>query len=339
MTVYPEEHAIPAIHALHLADVAARFGVGREVLLAGAGLDARTLAEPNARLAVPELVALIERARALTGEPGIGFYVGLQMRIASHGYLGLAAMTASTVREALAIATRFAPTRTSALSLRLDVEGDEARLVFVEHADLGPARDAFVFGLLTGIWKIGDAITGLSLAEHGPRSGAAGADVTFAEPAYFARFAALAPRIRFEQPQTCLRFSSALLDRPLVTGDPAASRLTLEQCERELDALAPRVASRVRGLLPSPSGFRSLEEVAVSMHVSARTLKRRLAEEGTTFTALLDSARRARAEELLRSPRRTLDAIASELGYADVASFTRAFRRWTGEPPGAWRKR
>jgi AraC-like DNA-binding protein len=338
MTSSSEEHAIPAIHALHLADVAARFGVAREALLSGSGLAPKTLAEPDARLAVPELIALVERARALTGEPGIGFYVGLQMRIASHGYLGLAAMTASTVREALAIAIRFAPTRTSALSLRLDVDGDEARLVFVEHADLGAARDAFVFALLVGIWKIGDAITGLALAEHGPR-GKAEADVTFAEPSYFARFAALAPRVRFEQPETCLRFSSAMLDRPLVTGDPAASRLTLEQCERELEALAPRVASRVRTLLPSGSGFRSLEEVAAVMHVSARTLKRRLAEEGTSFTLLLEQGRRARAEELLRSPRRTLDAIAAELGYADVASFTRAFRRWTGVPPGAWRKR
>lgn len=336
MTPSAEEHAIPAIHALHLADVAARFGVAEEVLLAG--LDAGALAEPNARLALPEVIALVERARALTGEPGIGFHVGLQMRIASHGYLGLAAMTASTVRDALAIAIRFAPTRTSALSLRLDVDGDEARLVFVEHAELGSARDAFVFALLTGIWKIGNAITGLELADHVP-DGEANADVTFAEPAYFARFAALAPRVRFEQEATCLRFTRALLDRPLITGDPAASRLTLEQCERELAALAPRVASRVRALLPAPEGgFRSLDDVARAMHVSARTLKRRLAAEQTSFTALLEQARRARAEELLRAPRRTLDEIAAELGYADAAGFSRAFRRWTGSAPGAWRR-
>lgn len=339
MGISSEEHAIPAIHGLHLAEVAARFGVPPEVLLSGSGIEPSELTEPNARIGTEVLVSLIERARALTGEPGIGFHVGLQMRIASHGYVGLAAMTASTVREALAIAVRFAPTRTNALSLRLDVEEDEARLVIVEHASFGPARDAVLFALLIGLWKIGNAITGLSLEEHVPE-GAAGADVPFAEPAYFARFADIAPRIRFGQPTSCLRFDRTLLDRPLVTGDPAASRLTLEQCERELEALAPSVASRVRALLPLPQGgFRSLEALAKAMYVSTRTLKRRLAAEGTSYTALVESARRARAEELLRAPGRTLDEIAAELGYGDAAAFSRAFRRWTGSAPGAWRKR
>lgn len=333
------DHSIPGIHALHLAEVCSRFGVAPRVLLAPSGLTEEALSLPDARIRIPELVVLVERARALTREPGLGFHVGLHMRIASHGYLGLAAMTAPTVRDALAVAIRFAPTRTSALSLRLDEEDDEARLVIVEHADLGPARDAFVFALLTGIWKIGNALTGLELAAHGPSSGPASADVTFTEPPYFARFASIGPRVRFEETSTCLRFARSLLERPLVTGDPAASRLTLQQCERELDALAPRIASRVRALVFAQGGFRSLEEVARTMHVSSRTLKRRLAEEGTSFRAVLDEARRAKAEELLRAPSRTLEAIASELGYADVASFSRAFRRWTGLAPGAWRKR
>ncbi len=337
MTVSPTESWIPGIHARHLAEVVARFGVRPEALLAPSGLDADALAEPGARVSIAELVPLIERARALTAEPGLGFSVGLQMRIASHGYLGLAAMTAATVGDAIAIAVRFAPTRTNAISLRLELDEDEARLCFDEHVDLGPARDAFVFGLLTGIWKIGNAITGLELAEHGPAGSPASADVTFAEPPYFARFAALAPKVRFGRPTTCLRFARALLDRPLVTGDPAALRLTLEQCERELEALAPRVALRVRALLPGPGGLRSLEDVARAMHVSARTLKRRLAAEGTSFRALVDHARRMRAEQLLRSSR-GLDEIAFELGYADAASFSRAFRRWTGKAPGAWRK-
>lgn len=338
MTASSADYTIPAIHVLHLAEVASRFGVPPETLLSARN-DPRTLTEPGERIPLADVIELVERARALTGEPGLGFHVGLRMRIASHGYLGLAAMTASTLREALGIAIRFAPTRTTALSLRLDIEDEEARLVIVPHADLGPAHDTIVFALLTGIWKAGNALTGMDLAEHGPSS-AAGADVTFPEPTYFARFAGVAPRVRFERETTCLRFASALLDQPLVTGDPATSRLTLEQCERELETLAPRMALRVRGLLPAPDGgFRSLNAVARALHVSPRTLKRRLDEEGTSFTALLESTRRARAEELLRSPRRTLDDVAAQLGYADVAGFSRAFRRWTGMPPGAWRKR
>jgi AraC-like DNA-binding protein len=320
-------HSIPAIHVLYLADVAERFGVKRDELLDGR--DPEALSEPNARLSIPELIELIERARELTGEPGIGFHVGLQMRIASHGYLGLAAMTASNVHEAMRIAIKFAPTRTRAISLSLDHDGDHVRFAIHEHADLGTARDAFLFALLTGIWRIGNALTGIALEDHGT------ADVAFPEPDYFARFAPLAPHVRFDRDVTCLRFRASLLDRPLVTGDPSASRLTLERCERELEALAPRVASRVQAILAG--GFLPLEDIARQLGMSARTLKRRLAEEDTTYRAIVEAARKARAEELLRSAR-SLEAIASELGYADVAAFSRAFRRWTGRAPGAWRR-
>lgn len=332
--------SVPAIHALQLAEIVERWGVEPDALLRSCGLRREALLEPGARLSIPDLIALVERSRALTGEPGLGFHVGLHMRIASHGYLGLAAMTATTVREALDVAIRFAPTRTTAISLRLDTVEDHVALVLVENVDLGSARDAFVFALLTGIWKIGDALTGVALAEHADSNARPRADVAFAEPPYFARFAGVAPEVRFEQREHRLLFPSSLLDLKLVTGDPVASRLTLEQCERELDALGlgPRLAHRVRGLLASRTPPPSLDELASTLHVSPRTLKRHLASEGTTYRALVDEALRARAEELLRRPSLTLDDIADRLGYSDVANFNRAFRRWTGKTPGAFRR-
>lgn len=75
------------------------------------------------------------------------------------------------------------------------------------------------------------------------------------------------------------------------------------------------------------------------MHVSTRTLKRRLAVAGTTFSDLLDDLRRERALLLVDDRALTLDQIAYRLGYSDVANFTRAFRRWTGATPAALRKR
>ncbi|MCA9613694.1 MAG: AraC family transcriptional regulator [Myxococcales bacterium] len=334
------EHSVPAIHGLHLAEIVERWGVEPDALLRSVGLRREAMLEPGARLRLPELIGLVERSRALTGEPGLGFHVGLHMRIASHGYLGLAAMTSTTVREALDVAIRFAPTRTTAISLRLDVDERHAALVLVENTDLGSARDAFVFALLTGIWKIGDALTGIALAEHGDASLRPSADVAFAEPPYFARFASVAPHVRFDQSEHRLVFPRSLLDLRLVTGDPVASRLTLEQCERELEALGlgPRLSHRVRGLLGHASPPPSLEELAKSLHVSPRTLKRHLASEGTTYRALLDEALRTRAEDLLRRPSLTLDDIAERLGYSDVANFNRAFKRWTGRTPGAFRR-
>lgn len=90
------QHSIPAVHALHLVELVRRWDVSPEELLAPLGLRAEALADPGARMPVRMVEALVEQARRLTGEPGLGFFLGLQMRVSSHGYLGFAAMTSAT---------------------------------------------------------------------------------------------------------------------------------------------------------------------------------------------------------------------------------------------------
>ncbi len=323
------------MHALHLAEVAARYGVTSSQLFSVAGLREVDLSEPEERLPVPVVTQLIERARVLTGEPAIGILLGLQMRISAHGYLGFAAMVASTIGEALEIAVRYAPTRTNALALRLVSEGEQAALVIDEVASFGTARDAVLFALMEGIRQIGQALTGRRLA--GGR-----AEVTFPEPAYFAKFAAVtdAPRVRFGCAENRLLFPREVLNVPLKLADPAAFKLAHEQCEQALAAIrdATRLSSKVRSLLMRKGGTaRSLEGVADTLHLSSRTLKRHLASEGTTFKQLLDEARKDVALRLIGSDM-SLDVVAERLGYSDLANFTRAFRRWTGKTPGAVRR-
>jgi AraC-like DNA-binding protein len=336
MSEKPAEHSIPAVHALHLVELVRRWDVRPEDLLEGLALDERSLANPEARLSMPTLEQLVARARLLTAEPGLGFHLGLQMRISSHGYLGFAAMTASTVREALDLAARFAPTRTTALALRWQVDGDVASLAIDERGSFGTARDVVIFALMVGIWQIGKTLTGRSLVGS--------AEVAFSEPSYFSRFVQVLPRVSFDRPVHRLVFDAAVLDLPLMMADPAALRLASEQCERELDALSSitrdrDLVARVRALCArKDGGFRSLEEVADELHGSVRTLKRRLAAEGTAYTSLLEEERRDRALRLLRSADLSIDEVAERVGYSDVTNFTRAFRRWTGTTPAAYRK-
>ena len=334
MTDAQEKHGLPAAHVLQLLDVVARWGITADELFDGLDLDPKRLEEPRKRVSIPVLEQLAERARALTNEPALGVYLGMQMRVSAHGYLGFAAMTSSTVREALEIAMRFAPTRTSAIALRLHVEGDVCALVIDERVPLGRAQDLIILALIVGIEQIGSALTGRQLEGS--------ADVTFSKPASFERFDGIARgRIRFDQPTNQLLFSTAALDLPIVLADPVARRLAQEQCERELDALGHQqnLAARVRALVPrQEGGFHSLEEIAAKVGVSPRTLKRRLAEQGTAFSELLEQQQRERALMLLRSQELSLEDIAERVGYSDVANFTRAFRRWTGLTPGAYRR-
>jgi len=85
-----------------------------------------------------------------------------------------------------------------------------------------------------------------------------------------------------------------------------------------------------------PSGHPTLENVANSMGISSRTLQRRLANSGLTFTQVIDEARFVTARQLLAKHYKLAD-IAIQLGYADAGSFTRAFERWTGMTPQKYR--
>lgn len=328
------DSTFPAVHVLHLCDVLGRWSVPAPALLEPLGLTEEELVEPGARIDLGTLQRATERARELSGEPGIGFHLGMQMRISLHGQLGFAAMTAANVREAIDVAVRFAPTRTRALGLRLHEHGGTAALVVDERVPLGSAQDAVVFSLMVGIWQIGNALTGEELDGS--------ADVAFPEPGYYARYASFGPGlVRFDQPAHQLLFDASILDLPLRAADPAAQRLALAQCERDLDALGHRdeLLERVRNLASADEGFHTLAEVARRMHVSPRTLKRKLAARGTSFSTLVDTMRRERATLLVRAGDLSMDEIARSLGYADAGNFTRAFKRWTGKTPSAFRRR
>lgn len=327
--------SFPAVHLLHLAEIVARWNVTPAELFAGLELTEAALAEPMRRLPTSLVEELISRARRLTGEPGLGFYLGLQMRVSSHGYLGFAAMSASTLGEALDLAVRFTPTRTSALALRLERRGSTASVVIEERESLGTVRDVVMLALIVGIQRIGSALTGRELTGH--------AEVAFREPAYAKRFTLMLKNglLRFGKPAHRIVFDAKFLELPLTMSDPAALRLARDQCERELRALDDEggLVMRVRGLLKRDAeGFRSATEVAAALSLSSRTLKRKLALRDTSFSALLDDDRRDRALALLEGDV-PLQRVADLLGYSDVANFTRAFRRWTGTSPGHYRRR
>jgi AraC-like DNA-binding protein len=333
------EHAalssIPATHVLQLVDVVARWGVTAEELFAGLDLELRRLEEPSARVPLALVERLAVRARELTGEHCLGIHLGMQMRLSAHGYLGFAAMSASTLREALDLALRFAPTQTTAIGLRLHESANMCALVIEENVPLGDARDLLILGLGLGIERIATALTGSEIEGT--------ADVTFSAPKGIERFPRFADQkwLRFDQPINQLVFAESVLDRPILRADPIALRLAQEQCERELAALGrpTDITAQVRSLVVKPGGgFHSLGEVANLLHVSPRTLKRRLAELETGFSELLEEQQREQAFMLLRSSDLSLEEVAEQVGYSDVANFARAFRRWTGTTPGAFRR-
>lgn len=325
---------LPGGYVLLIGELLTPWRVSLDEMLAGAGLSREQLEKPSARVPLTTANELLERAIALSGEPAIGLLAGFQMKVSHHGYIGFAAMTAKNVGDALRIAERFAPLRTTAVDLQLMVEGDVASLTLVFDTDLEPLLQTALLAVCVGLVQMGSAITGKVLVGRG--------ELAFAKPDYLDRFLPLmgSNTVLFDQPANRLVFPAEVLQWPLVMADPIASRLALEQCERDLAALGEhaQLAGRVRRLIETAQGrFPSQEEVAAQLNVSPRTLKRQLAQHGASYSALLDDVRRQKAFLLLANRALMVEQVADRLGYSDIANFTRAFRRWTGMTPTAWR--
>jgi AraC-like DNA-binding protein len=156
------------------------------------------------------------------------------------------------------------------------------------------------------------------------------------EPPWFERYRARLPRCHFDAGANRIRCDAALLDEPIGTANAHTAQMIVQQCEAELARLgyAESIVERVRNLLIcGEGGYPSVDEVARELHVSARTLKRKLAEYGATYSTLLDEIRLRDALRLLEGTRLPVDEIAARVGYTDRANFTRAFKRWTGVAP------
>ena len=165
-----------------------------------------------------------------------------------------------------------------------------------------------------------------------------------AEPPAGAPYAELfrAP-VRFRSGADRLCFASAVWNAPTESADASLARL-LEEHARILAQRVPHAASGFRAEVEKaiagavPDGG-SAAVVARVLHVSVRTLQRRLDASGTTFRAVADSVRGQLAEAYLADPTVSIAEVAFLLGFSDQSSFNRAFRRWTGESPGRWRRR
>ncbi len=322
-------YELPGAYLRDVVDLVAGWNVAPEAVLAGLPLTLEALADPTTRVPLRVCEAVVGRAVQLTREPALAVHLGLRMRVSSHGFLGFAAMTASTVREALELAVRFSAIRTSALGLALVVEGDTASLVIEERVPLAGLREFVVLALLVGIRQLGTELTG-----HVPEGYA---ECAFPAPPWIAGEAMA--QLRFDRPVHRLVFAAELLDHKLRNADTVATRLAIEQCERELASTSDgELAARIRAALEADAAT-ALPEVARALRLSTRTLKRRLAEQHTSFSKLRDDLRRQRALLLVDNRALSIGEVAARLGYTELPNFTRAFKKWTGTTPIAYRER
>lgn len=331
----PDTPMLAASYVRLIAEQLERLGVPIELWLASSGLTPAQLADPQLSLDLPTFGRLAVDALMLTGEPALGLRLGERWGVQAHGALGYAAMSSRTVREVLSLIQRYIGLRVGFLALTVEARAAEVRVRLTELVPLGDAREMVLEAVVASIRGVlADVSMGTCEFEAvafpfrppGPAH-VADAESVFRCP------------VRYDQPWVGFSLSPRMIDLPLKTSDPRAFRLADAMCERELLRLqAGRswVARVQRVLLGTRVGFPSLEQTARQLHVTPRTLHRRLVAEGSSFRTVVDDLRHRAAVEQLRSGEVTIQEVAYLLGYSDPANFRRAFRRWTGGPPSAY---
>ncbi|MDP3857257.1 MAG: AraC family transcriptional regulator ligand-binding domain-containing protein [Stagnimonas sp.] len=332
---------LPASYALRLLGLLRPRGLAVEQLLAGTGLEPGAFAGREASLSVAQYGQLIANALRLSGDPGLSYELALASRLTSHGFLGYGLMSCATLGQALQLGLRYLHTRLPFHQIELRREGARLCLEASEALPLGPFRQFGYEHLMAELCQLA-----ASLAEGGgPDDEGLLAQVEihhdFPEPPHYARYRQRLPRVRHRETGNRLCFPAALLDRPIATADPLSSELAVAQCERELALRGigrQSLLERARQLMVAEQGrYPELGELAVRLTISPRHLKRRLRALGSGYLPLRDEARRRDALRLLAEPTLAVERIAGLVGYDNPANFTRAFRRWTGQTPRAWR--
>jgi AraC-like DNA-binding protein len=306
-------------------------GVSPAHALAGLGVRDDQLNDLRARFSYAEMDRIIDKAIELTDDPGLGLTIGSNAPESMLQLLGHLVVSCRTLRDAWGLFERYVPLVAEGMSWSLTEDSELAR--FTYHCPVSyvaSSRFSAEYALAMVL-----RITRHFLPQHNEHPEL----VLFehAEPPYSARYASLfrCP-VKYAQPNNVLIFPRAFLDVQQLHADPAMHNALREMAERFLHELeGPRsTADRVRALLGYEADLANIDVVklARSVGLTPRSLRRRLAAESVSLTALIDQARcRLACEELRREG--SIKAIAERVGFSEPSAFHRAFKRWTGQTP------
>lgn len=332
---------VPGVYLLLFCELVKQLGYDEQSLLHGLEMDRAQLLAVDARASVTDAAQVLSRGLGLAGHEGLGFRFAAALKVTLHGSVGLLALSSPTVREALEAGTRYLGLRAPFLEFVWHTgpgEGDESRVMLEvrERFPLGRQHDFFMEAILMGLVYMAQQLNEVALQD-------VEIWLTGPPPLYYATLSDTLPvAVRYNMPSCMVMASADVLDKKPRLADPSIAALAREQCEAEYQKLFATPESLLlevrQRLLSMEEGTLSLEQMADRLHLSSRTLKRRLQDEGANYREIVEAVLRERSTRLLMETDLPVSEIAFRTGYNDVSNFTRAFKRWTGKTPRDFRR-
>jgi len=315
-----------------------RAGIALAPLLRKAGITIEQIEDRSARLSAQSQIRLLALAADQLKEPFLGFHLARDFDLREIGLLHYVLTSSATMGDAMRRVVRYSQSANEGVSLRYIERSDEISIIcryvgVVRHSD----RQQMEFWM-TAIVRSYRELTGRQIVpsrvtvvhhrlENSPElSDFLGTNVVFGAEA------------------DTIVFPRAVRDMPVVSADPYLNELLVAYCEEALAKHRPGggvtpsdVENAIASLLPH--GMARVDEVARKLGMSRRTLARRLASEGSTFSDVLNRLRVDLAKRHIADPALSISQIAWLLGYREISAFTHAFKRWTGKTPREMRAR
>ena len=304
-------------------------------LMRSVGLDPAGLAAQDRWIPAAAVARLLEISAVASGREDFGLSLVEFRRLATFGPLALVIREEPDVRSVLEVLIRYEHAYNQALSIRLsDAHGLATIRVDLELGEPAGTRQAIELAV--------GAVHHLHRQLHGTRWQPL--SVCFPHPApadISTHLRIFGPVLQFQREFAGMVLRASDLAAPNIMADP----LLRPYAHQFLDTLGPpadgTMVARVRELIEVllPAGRCSIVAVARSLGVDRRTVQRRLADSGQTFSSLLNAVRAELAERLVPNPRRSLTEIAEQLGFSQPSAFSRWFRGQFGCSPTEWRSR
>lgn len=312
----------------------------REVLeriCAHGGITVADLDNPGIKLSLKQNCALMDAALQLSGDPNLGLHIGERTTVSVLGITGYLMESSEDLLTALQYLQQYTASFTAICHFGIQVAGSDAIYTCepisiwnnlspetARHSvDIAFAGALHILRLLTGL-----PVRPIQAQYRYPRVG----DIAEHERI-------LGCRPLFHQPRNALTFTKQDLQHRIIGYNRELCTIFVKLLEQKLqEAAGNGFLHQVKTLIleGSPVSFPTLEAVAARMHLTPRTLQRKLQEESTSFRVVSDSIKEELARSFLASKTLTVSQIADRLGYAEQAAFQRAFRQWTGKTPKAY---
>ena len=277
---------------------------------------------------------MLERSVSATGDPDLPLKFAMHVQPQHFGILGLAALSSRTLRDVIPLLIHYEKLITDINTTQLIENTHDIELHW--HPLNGASLPIFTQSALASWTTIARRITSQSNIT-------CDAHFTFEQPSNTATYQQIfGGNVYFNAPVTKLVLHQSWLELPLAFCDLATNNLLMAQIEKDFKSVSqPDFLEVLRQYLTEnlANNQVSINDASAALGMSPRTLQYKLGSHGTSYRNLLEQIRQEQAEYYLRTTDLSLNEITFLLGYFEQSTFQNAFRRWTGESPGSFRKK